>query len=514
MNKRSAYMAVTAAVAVLLVGCQAATSDKSGADTAVLRLATTDGEVDFGLKPSAPQAFVDELEEVSAGRLKVEVTTAYGDRRADAESKLVEAIASGALDGGWPSTRAFAAAGIGGLEPIEAPMVITSYEAEKALVSGPIAEQVLDELDGSGVVGLSLAVSALRRPFAADAPLLAPDDWEGIRFRSYNSQVQADAVRALGGEPANLGIDWIDALHAGTLHGTEFDIAGYHAAGFTTEAGHVTRNVVLWPKVFVFSISQKRFDSLTEQQREWVREAAARATQVSVDATYDETTPARELCDMGVRFFDANEDQIEEMLAAFKPVIDGLAADAESAPLLAAIKELAEQHPQADAPDVPAECLRADNITAENSVPDERSALPDGTYRVEITLDDVEAAGLSNGPGWTGTWTLLIEDGTYQLTCRPIDQPERDCGNSGGYEGALEAGYLRGTGDVVYFVFDTELLSQLTGCQLPADNTPGHCYTLPDFKLTWTLDGNELAFTSIDGAEAWERLLKPYQKID
>ena len=63
----------------------------------------------------------------------------------------------------------------------------------------------------------------------------------------------------------------------------------------TTEAGIVTSNVVLWPKVYVLSLSQDAFDGLTEEQQGWVHEAAEQATQTSVEATYDETTLAREL---------------------------------------------------------------------------------------------------------------------------------------------------------------------------------------------------------------------------
>jgi hypothetical protein len=91
----------------------------------VLRLATIDEGIEYG-GPGA-QAFVDGLAEVSGRRPHVEVTTGYLDGSPDAESRLIEAIAAGAVDGGWPSTRAFANAGIIGLEAIEAPMLITSF---------------------------------------------------------------------------------------------------------------------------------------------------------------------------------------------------------------------------------------------------------------------------------------------------------------------------------------------------------------------------------------------------
>jgi TRAP-type C4-dicarboxylate transport system substrate-binding protein len=188
MNMRTTGpWAAAVATAVLVAACSAG-ADKAGADTVVLRLATIDLVNNNG-QSYGPEAFVENLEKVSGGRIKVEVTTKYGQSAPEAESDLVEAIASGEVDGGWPSTRAFANAGITGLEAVEAPMTLTSYAAEKALVSGPVADKLLAKLEGTGVLGLDLAVGPLRRPFAAEAPLLGPEDWAGATFRVYNSPV-------------------------------------------------------------------------------------------------------------------------------------------------------------------------------------------------------------------------------------------------------------------------------------------------------------------------------------
>ena len=170
--RRVAARAVIAlTIMALVAACQATRStDKAGGDTAVLTLATID-EVNNNGQSYGPQTFVESLGKVSGGRLKVQLKTEYGNGAAEAESNVVKAIASGELDGGWPSTRAFASGGIKGLEVVEAPMTITSYAAQKALVSGPVADKVLARLDGSGVVGLGLAVGPLRRPFAAKDPL-------------------------------------------------------------------------------------------------------------------------------------------------------------------------------------------------------------------------------------------------------------------------------------------------------------------------------------------------------
>jgi TRAP-type C4-dicarboxylate transport system substrate-binding protein len=500
-------------IVALVAACQAAGSrDKTGGDTTVLRLVTFEGRVDDNGQNYGLSAFVDNLRKVSGGRLKVDLVTDYGGSAPDAESRVVRAIASGQMDGGWPSTRAFADAGITGLEVVEAPMTITSYAAEKALVSGPVAGKLLGRLDGTGVVGLGLTVGPLRRPFAAKAPLLGPDDWKGIRFRVFNSPVQGDAVRALGATPADLSFSFIDQLKAGTLRGAEFDISQYKHNGFTTEAGHVTANVVLWPKVFVLALSKKRFDALTAQQQAWVHEAARQAVTTSVAASYGQDAAVRTLCGKGVQFADATPDQIEGLRAKLRPVVEGLAAKPADAQLLRDIQTIANQNPGAEKLDVPASCQPA--VASGGSlgpIPTTVSALPDGVYRRELTQQDVAAAG--GEPGAAGIWTITVRRGTYESHCRPVPGPGEVCGGSVTDE-PLEVGDVRGTGKIVYFVPDAKRLSRLTGCTLPVSSTlDGHCGPDNPYRVGWALSGDTLVFSNTPGQQISMELIGPWRKI-
>ena len=495
-------VAARAVIAIVILAVTAACtttqgSDKTGGDTVVLTLATFEPGPNENGQNHGPEAFVENLGKVSQGRLKVELKTEYGDGAADAESQIVRAIASGQIDGGWPSTRAFARGGVPGLEVVEAPLTITSYAAEKALVSGPVADKLLTRLDGSGVAGLGLTVGPLRRPFAANAPLLGPEDWKGITFRVFNSPVQADAVRALGATPADLSFSFIDQIKEGTLRGAESDIAQYEHNGNGPEAGNVTANVVLWPKVFVLALSQKRFDALTSQQQAWVREAAAQAVKASVDASYDEAPAAGTLCDRGARFLNATPGQLQGLRTRLRPVLDKLAADPTSAQLLQDLQAIAAQHPGPEAPEVPANCAQgvADNRSP-GQVPAAVSALPDGVYRHQLTHDQVAAAGGDPGSGPAGTWTLRVRGGTFQLSCRPVEGAGVSCGDSDiDSDVIVEAGDLRGTGRTVYFVGDVERVSRLNGCKLPATNQGDHCGPSVTHRMTWALAGDQLSFT-------------------
>lgn len=518
MSRRSVERFISLALGSLLLAACAGQAvppqDKAGAQTLVLNLAAGDPIANNDLT-SGQAAFIQDLASVSGGMIKVDLTVNFGGPATDAESKLVEAIASGDVDGGWPSTRAFADAGIRGLEAVEAPLTIPSYAVSKALVSGPVAVDLLAQLHGSGVKGLGLVVGPLRRPFAAQAPLLSLQDWKGIPFRSFNSPVQADTIRALGATPVNSGNDWVDQIASGTLRGIEFDVAQYSANGNGSLAPFVTANVVLWPKVFVLALSQKRWDALTDQQRTWVQQAADLATKASVDARWDESTPAVGLCAGGVRFVDASTSQLAALHDAVAPVIATLAADPVNGPLLAEIQAIARQYPKVEEPDVPASCRDLETVPAAPSIPADVSSLPDGTYREQVTQADIAAAGAPD-PGLAGTWTLTVRGGTYTLSCRFIGQPLTDCGNSH-FDGAtVEAGNLRGTGNTVYFVGDASLQQQANGCLMPPSQTQdGHCYVIPPYWLDWSLDGDQLTFSHPGGdLDAYQYSFATWMRIN
>ncbi len=358
MASKLAHLGVGLGVvlSLLAAGCQkAGVTDKTGGGVLSLRFATIDSDDSNGQSP-APRAFIKALGHLSGGRIKVSLKTTYENGAVAAETDIVKAIAAGDLDGGWPVTRAFSRAGIRGLEPVEAPMTLTSLAAQKALALGPGGTALLNTLHGSGVVGLGLAVGPARRPWATTGALVDPHSWHGVTFRSYNSPVQEQAIRALGGVPVPASFHFPDLVRAGDLQGAETDVAQYAEQGDGPLLPHAVGNEVLWPRMQVLSLSQKRFDSLTAKQRGWIREAAKQAVQASADYAYNERTPAARLCAQGVRFIDATPGQLAALRRAVRPVLDALARDPATGPSFAHVAKVASENPTVDTVDVPSSC--------------------------------------------------------------------------------------------------------------------------------------------------------------
>lgn len=500
---------VTAVLVCLFAGglaacsAPAAPTDRTGGDTVVLHLATSDGEGVDAATNQGPMEFVNALEEVSHGRLKVDLSWGFAPGAADAESQLVEAIASGEVDGGWPATRAFARTGVEGLEAVEAPTLLASEAAVEELVNGDVAEDVLAQLDGTGMTGVALMAAPLRRPVSGETPIVGPEDWRGVTFRVYNSPVQAAAVRALGGRPVNMTHGWSEALRVGDLDGAETDVV---TTQLPAEVHNITGNVVLWPKVFVATFNEELFDSLTGQQQDWIRTAAARATAASVDAAYDASVDLQPYCDRGTQVREATAAQLDGLRSAVAPVLRDLRNDPETAPLMRSVDRLAAKHPDADVPSPIGGCSAADPDP--DGLPTTDAPLPEGTYRAEIPEEATTEVG--NGDGWSGTWTMTVQDGTYELTCRPLDLPGADCGSMITSD-VLDAGQLKGDDTNVWFIGDPNLLSRLTGCELPTTvDDPDACFVLPPYNASWRQEGDQLTFAD---TEVHHLTLSPWQRV-
>ena len=132
-----------------------------------------------------------------------------------------------------------------------------------------------------------------------------------------------------------------------------------------------------------------------------------------------------------MRFMEATPEQVAGLGDLLAPVIDQLAGDSQIGPTLARIQAVAAGSGGTYVPQVAEECSQA--TTEAGARPEGPPAavaeIPNGLYRVEVSEADVMSAGNNNASGWSGVWSLQIQDGTYALTCRPLDLPGKDCGN-------------------------------------------------------------------------------------
>jgi TRAP-type C4-dicarboxylate transport system substrate-binding protein len=423
-DRRAATASVSLAAAVVmtltlgpvLTGCAGAEAvpDKAGGTGPVsLRMANHYSTIDY--EPGV-SAFVDAVAEVSGGKLTIEVANEWGDSPADPEQTVVRDVAAGRADLGWAGTRVFDLLGVDALAPLTAPMLIDSYALQDAVITSDLAPGLVSSVDELGITGLALLGGALRKPIAADAPLLSADDWEGVTFQSFPSAGQAAAIAALGATPTNVLWDSLDAgVVAGDIRGFEKSLNIVRMNAQEHIAPYITTNVNLWPEPSIVFANPAALARLTDTQRGWLSEAAGRTTAES-SKLYDDQSELQTLCAQGAQPVAATDTDLEGLRIAFQPVVDALRDGGASATLkrIEALKATVT-------PDVP---LSVPENCGEDTPapPSAGTAHVDGTYRWVITKEDAVAYGTPGDKTKEGlsrfpvTFTMTLRDGGWTLT--------------------------------------------------------------------------------------------------
>jgi len=518
-------LAVVAAAALATSACTASGADKGGApETTSLTIAYSDPTANSNNQTYGGPAFMDSLRRLFGSTLELNEAPNYGHDTGYGDLALIKAVAAGDVDAGWVPSRAFAAAGISGFDVLDAPFVITSYDAEAAVVEPNVAEPFLDRLKGSGILGLTLAAGGLRRPVSVGTPLLGVPDWAGRKV-VVQSEQQGDVVKALGAEPVqspSLTTSQGVAFASGAVTATEFDVAKYDSEAMGTSAPYISGNVVLWPKVWVFIVNEQRFRALPGAQQQWLLSAATDARHASIDGSHDEATPASHSCStFGARMPRSSASEITAMHEAVAPMLEKMAQDPVAGPLLSLIRAtVAPFAPEAEL-DVALPCQGASAPGPGRdvgTVPSTRSDLPPGTYRITLTIADLRAAGVGEDrlTGNDGILTLIVKpNGTYEQWLDDIPQP-----NDGARPHMMwEVGEVRGSGDRVYFVPSLdELVALKAKGVVTACCDPGNGLQTTPYSVVWAAaSDSEVTFTDLAGiedpiAQLW-MVVNPYERI-
>jgi TRAP-type C4-dicarboxylate transport system substrate-binding protein len=396
-------------------GDEATKAGGSGGEI-ILRMANT--TANLGHTPAVAY-FVDRVEQLSGGKLRIDLVHEYGDFAADAEQQVVRAVSNGDVDLGWSGTRVFDTLGLDSFQALTAPMLIDSYALEQAVIESEIPGEMLETLETLGVSGLALLGGGLRKPIAVEEPLLGPDSWLGLTFAAFRSEGQAEAIRALGATPSDTWGPALDeGLAAGRIQGFEKSLHVYATNVMEPIAPYVTANVNLWPQMDVLLANPGRLTGLDEEQQAWLRQAAAEAAARSVGLADRDGEILVNSCEMGARFANASEADLVALREAFASVYIQLERDAATRSFIQRINELAETTPAETQLAIPPGCTGPPPALTPSggAAPSELN----GTYRWELTKDDALASPTEDkSPDHLATFpwifTLTLEDGTSTL---------------------------------------------------------------------------------------------------
>ena len=240
------------------------------------------------------------------------------------------------------ASRAWDLQGVTSLQAFQAPFLITSDALAAAVARSDVATRALDGMADGGRPPVSrCGPKILRHPFSfvPDHPLLAPEDFEGRTILVQPSALSRELVMTLGAHLFADDIDRGEAVEAGLLHGAESGLLqGQSLPGTPTATG----NVSFYPKFQVLVASTSAFDSLTEEQRAVLQDAAAETQRLAIENHPAEADAGAAWCAAGGAVVFATDEQLAAFEDAAQPILDRIAQDPLGAELIADIQALRE----------------------------------------------------------------------------------------------------------------------------------------------------------------------------
>lgn len=339
------------AVAVLgLAAC--GDDDDSAADTSsaaaaeiTLRLGyVTTADHPYGI---AVNQFIKDVTAASDGKIAIEGLPTYPQ----GDVPLLQDVKGGAVEMASVSSAVWGTQGVTCFEALQALGLITRYDLEEQVITGPIGSSMLECTSAVGLKGLAIHEGGLRKPMGAKKALASPAAFKGQKIRTPESSVLELGINALGADPTAIPLpDVYAALRDGAVDGLETNLALVQTQKWYEVAKFITANVNLWPFPTVLVMNQAKFDSLSADQQQIITTAAAKVPAFSLAIFAAPSELPATLCSEGVKFVVAGDSDIAAFGKASQSVVTELSKNAETKGYIDQIQALKDALPAPPAP--------------------------------------------------------------------------------------------------------------------------------------------------------------------
>ncbi len=231
----------------------------------------------------AVDTFAKEVEARTGGRYKIQnfYSGALG-----AERESVEGVQLGTLDLTLTSTGPIPNF-VPELAILDIPFLFRDYAQARAVLDGPIGQEMLEKFPPKGIVALAWAENGFRHMTNSKRPVNVPDDLKGLKMRTMENPIHIQAYKEFGILPTPMAFTEVyTALQQGTVDGQENPLSVITSA----KLDQVQKNLTLTGHVYSPSLilmNKAQWDKLSAADRQAFLDAAkeaVKANRARVDA--------------------------------------------------------------------------------------------------------------------------------------------------------------------------------------------------------------------------------------
>ena len=263
----------------------------------------------------AIDTFAKEVETRTKGRYKIQ---AFYSGSLGGERESIEAVQLGTQELTFSSTGP-----VPNFVPeariLDIPFLFRDKAHARAVLDGPIGEEMLGKFDSKGFKALAWGENGVRHMTNSKRSVNAPDDLKGLKMRTMENPVHVAAYKGFGIITTPMAFPEVfTALQQGTVDGQENPLSVIMAAKFDQVQKHLTLTGHVYSPA-IFLMNKTNFDKLSAEDKGHFLEAAkvaVKANRARVDE--DDAKGVAELRSKGMNVVE-NVDK-GKFVSALSPV--------------------------------------------------------------------------------------------------------------------------------------------------------------------------------------------------
>src|SRR5947207_11623318 len=240
----------------------------------------------------AIDTFAREVEKRTNGRYKIQnfYAGALG-----AERESIEGVQLGTLDLTMTSTGP-----VPNFVPevaiLDIPFLFHDYAHARAVLDGPIGQDLLTKFDAKGIKALAWGENGFRHMTNNKHPVNTPDDLRGLKMRTMENPIHIEAYRQFGILPTPMAFTEVfTALQQGTVDGQENPLSVITAAKLEQVQKYLSLTGHVYSPALIL-MSKAQWDKLSPADKQAFSEAAKEAIKANRARIDDDEN--RAVCDL------------------------------------------------------------------------------------------------------------------------------------------------------------------------------------------------------------------------
>ncbi|MFB4164326.1 TRAP transporter substrate-binding protein DctP [Alteribacillus sp. JSM 102045] len=265
------------------------------------------------------QEYAEAVEEETDGRVLFEI---FGDGTLGGERELMEGVQLGNLDMSVVTTGVVTNF-VTETTVLEFPFLFEDLDHAYEVMDGEIGQELLEHIEESGYKGIAFWENGMRHIANNKHPIESPEDLNGLKMRTIESELLIDTYEALGTSPTPMAFPEVyGGLQQGVIDGTDQSYGVMWSTGTYEQLDYLTENGLYYASATLL-MNKDLYESMPADIQTTIVELGQEYAEVQREIAQElEVEQKASLEEEGVEIIPEEEVDTEEYRELVEPVYE------------------------------------------------------------------------------------------------------------------------------------------------------------------------------------------------